>query len=584
VRYLSQQFVEELCSAEGMTDALLAEVERVIFEAHPFMERDGAVDFAELLGLRADRFRQARQREQQSLVLLSDRISTELEKHRQAPQLLAAIDQKVKQIEGYTCDRANLVTPGSEQRIARLAELTAAAEKVRGYLRHFAAQAQALLALQDEVRDLRQNQAPENLRARQARHATSRLKAEEWTDFLIDFTGDVDVQLTRHLATCGKEAAAWKGVAPTALAEPTAAHIADGAELSKLPLAILTAEIDRLQDLVALDTETRRQFQALSNKIVEEGAQLDALKERLEDAEGAEARARTLVEERTAAYGRVFEALTAEEQVLRDLYRPLMDRLAAASGTLQKLTFSVARVADVETWAKAAETDLLDLRLQGPFRGRGSLQAAAEAVLKPAWESGDPAAVAKAMADFRELYQDQLFEHAPVARTDTGAFRTWLMRFAQWLYGTDHIEIRYGIDYETIDIRKLSPGTRGIVLLLLYLALDDADDRPLIIDQPEENLDPKSVFDELVGLFIAAKGKRQVIMVTHNANLVVNTDADQIIVAEAGPHARGELPEISYRSGGLESPAIRKAVCDILEGGEDAFKERARRLHVRLER
>jgi predicted ATPase len=70
------------------------------------------------------------------------------------------------------------------------------------------------------------------------------------------------------------------------------------------------------------------------------------------------------------------------------------------------------------------------------------------------------------------------------------------------------------------------------VLLLLYLALDDSDDRPLIIDQPEENLDPKSVFDELVALFIAAKAKRQVIMVTHNANLVINTDADQIIVAE----------------------------------------------------
>ena len=92
--------------------------------------------------------------------------------------------------------------------------------------------------------------------------------------------------------------------------------------------------------------------------------------------------------------------------------------------------------------------------------------------------------------------------------------------------------VRYEISYDGVDIRKLSPGTRGIVLLLLYLALDDSDDRPLIIDQPEENLDPKSVFDELVALFIAAKAKRQVIMVTHNANLVINTDADQIIVAE----------------------------------------------------
>ena len=121
-------------------------------------------------------------------------------------------------------------------------------------------------------------------------------------------------------------------------------------------------------------------------------------------------------------------------------------------------------------------------------------------------------------------------------------------------------------------------------MLLLYLALDDADDRPLIIDQPEENLDPKSVFDELVSLFIAAKSKRQVIMVTHNANLVINTDADQIIVADASPPLDGGLPSFNYVAGGLEDAEIRKVVCDILEGGAKAFRERARRLRVRLER
>jgi energy-coupling factor transporter ATP-binding protein EcfA2 len=114
--------------------------------------------------------------------------------------------------------------------------------------------------------------------------------------------------------------------------------------------------------------------------------------------------------------------------------------------------------------------------------------------------------------------------------------------------------------------------------------MDDADDRPLIIDQPEENLDPKSIFDELVGLFREAKKKRQVIMVTHNANLVVNADADQIIIATAGTHAPGELPPITYLSGGLEESHIRRVVCDILEGGERAFQERARRLRVKLDR
>ena len=244
----------------------------------------------------------------------------------------------------------------------------------------------------------------------------------------------------------------------------------------------------------------------------------------------------------------------------------------------------VARVADVAKWAEEAEEDLIDLRIQGPFRGRGTLLQRANKVLRPAWETGSAVDIQAAMREFQRLYQNDLLQHSPVSRTEHTEFRAWLRRFARWLFSTDHIEIRHGIQYDGVDIRNLSPGTRGIVLLLLYLALDDADDRPLIIDQPEENLDPKSVFDELVDLFVQAKSKRQVIIVTHNANLVINTDADQIIIAEAGPHPHGSLPPIAYSAGGLEEEGIRKAVCDILEGGEDAFRERARRLRVRLDR
>jgi len=66
-------------------------------------------------------------------------------------------------------------------------------------------------------------------------------------------------------------------------------------------------------------------------------------------------------------------------------------------------------------------------------------------------------------------------------------------------------------------------------------------------------------------------------------DLVVDTDADRIIIASAGPHPAGGLPPITYTAGGLEDSAMREAVCDILEGGEEAFRERARRLRVRLE-
>lgn len=248
-------------------------------------------------------------------------------------------------------------------------------------------------------------------------------------------------------------------------------------------------------------------------------------------------------------------------------------RLDGEDGALGKLSFSVRRTADIETWGKEGES-LLDLRKTGPFRGQGALLDAAKVTLLSAWECGSASDVAEAMTSFRETYERGLLDHLPVNRGDAQAVRDWGSKISLWLYSTNHIKVTYGIQYEGVDIERLSPGTRGIVLLLLYLAIDRDDDRPLIIDQPEENLDPKSVFDELVDRFRKARLHRQIIIVTHNANLVVNTDADQVIVAKCGPHRPGELPEISYECGGLENSDIRRQVCEILEGGEAAFKER----------
>ena len=582
-RYLSQQFVEELCSAQGMTDVLLQEIERVVFESQPLSDRDGAVDFSELLELRAMRFREARNREEDALADLSERIGTDLEKQTLVAALTKQIAEKVKLIAGYNADRSKLVVKGNEARVARLGVLTNAAEKVRGYLRFFNLQEQSLLALKDEVSNVRTHQAPEALRQSKEKYKASQLKPEEWVPFLMDYKGDVDTSLTEHLVAARANAKNWKGVSPPPAVDPNIPLIADGAPLDHLPLATLEAEIARLEKLVSVDQETTKKFSVLSKRITVETAALERLREKLTDCEGAKERVRVLVQEREAAYARVFDAIEAEQAVLSELYRPLMTRLEKAGDTLKKLSFSVARNADIDQWANTGEP-LFDLRQKGPFKGRGTLRQMAEGSLKEAWETGNSQTASAAMAKFRAENQEALLANSLVSKVDQANYRAWSKRFAKWLYGTEHIAIQYSVDYDGVDIRKLSPGTRGIVLLLLYLALDDADDRPLIIDQPEENLDPKSIFDELVSLFRDAKSKRQVVMVTHNANLVVNTDADQIIVAQVGPHRPGELPPITYLSGGLESAHIRKAVCDILEGGERAFQERARRLRVRLER
>ena len=358
--------------------------------------------------------------------------------------------------------------------------------------------------------------------------------------------------------------------------------VMDEVDLEQQTLASLNAETARLTKLIALDSDTQKRFAALTQRIASENVELQRLVDLLTDCDGAKSRIPPLLREREEGYARVFDSIVAEEQVLRDLYAPICARLEAAGGTLSKLSFSVKRSVDIDQWAERGEK-LLDLRHLGPFQGRGSIAARADRLLAPAWRNGDSAAVTAAMAEFRQQSHDELLEASRIPKGSHTDHRAWLKKLAQWLYSTDHIQVRYSVDYDGTDIRSLSPGTRGIVLLFLYLALDEADDRPLIIDQPEENLDPKSIYDELVGLFVAVKAKRQVIIVTHNANLVVNTDADQIIIASAGPRTDGGLPSISYVAGGLEDAFIRQRVCEILEGGEPAFRERARRLRIRFQ-
>ena len=130
-RYLSQQFVEELCSSSGLTDGLLREVERVIFESHPDHARDGTLDFAELLEHRASRHRLARTREAEAVSQISERIGIEIEKEKSVTVYEAQVAQKKKLVDAYTADRAKLVSAGSEKRVQRHTALAAAANQLR---------------------------------------------------------------------------------------------------------------------------------------------------------------------------------------------------------------------------------------------------------------------------------------------------------------------------------------------------------------------------------------------------------------------------------------------------------------------
>jgi predicted ATPase len=94
---------------------------------------------------------------------------------------------------------------------------------------------------------------------------------------------------------------------------------------------------------------------------------------------------------------------------------------------------------------------------------------------------------------------------------------------------------------------------------------------PLIVDQPEDNLDSEFIYKTLVPVIRMAKERRQVIVVTHNANIAVLGDAEQIIVLKA----TSEHALITSR-GSIDEPRTRDEACAILEGSREAFERRAR--------
>jgi ABC-type cobalamin/Fe3+-siderophores transport system ATPase subunit len=119
-------------------------------------------------------------------------------------------------------------------------------------------------------------------------------------------------------------------------------------------------------------------------------------------------------------------------------------------------------------------------------------------------------------------------------------------------------------------LEQLSPGERGNLLLIFYLLID-RDNIPLVIDQPEENLDNNTVFRTLVPCVKEAKRRRQIVMVTHNPNLAVVCDAEQVICAEIH---KEQGNEVVYVSGSIEDPLINRKILDILEGTRPAFDKR----------
>lgn len=210
--------------------------------------------------------------------------------------------------------------------------------------------------------------------------------------------------------------------------------------------------------------------------------------------------------------------------------------------------------------------DLVNQVSSGPFRGAAQGGAALELRI--------------ADTDWNDVESVLVF-----AKTIIEAIRTEdvnkqvkdIKRLYDLLFSFEYFDSRYELRLGGKNLNQLSPGEKGLLLLVFYLHLDK-EKTPLIIDQPEDNLDNDSIFSVLATCIRQAKKSRQVILVTHNPNLAVGADAEQILYVSLDKAADYKF---SYESGSIENPRINDVIVKILEGSKPAFVQRRLKYQIR---
>lgn len=254
----------------------------------------------------------------------------------------------------------------------------------------------------------------------------------------------------------------------------------------------------------------------------------------------------------------------------------------------------------------------------------GGLGSRLEFSAVPVWRSDDFAQAAYSLLDARKFsgfrratkydlndlrgddYSDSLLANlwcAVLGELDDGnlQLKSGLSEedFLRKIFGNWY-NIHYIVTSDGDRLDRMSPGKKGLVLLELIIELEQGN-CPILIDQPEDDLDNQSIYTELRKFIKESKKRRQIIIVTHNANIALGADAEEIIVANQDGVGRENVghQQFDYRSGAIEntvvpntsddasfldSRSIQEHMCQILEGGREALEQRRRKYSLKVNR
>ena len=164
------------------------------------------------------------------------------------------------------------------------------------------------------------------------------------------------------------------------------------------------------------------------------------------------------------------------------------------------------------------------------------------------------------------------------------------------LFSNNYYKLSYDVTFDGDSFETMSEGKKAFIALRLLLDFDDSK-CPIIIDQPEDDLDNRAIYDKLVEYLRKQKRNRQIILATHNPNVVVGADSELVIVANQNglDNKNQDDLKFEYYGNGIEdtfenkdcdtillSKGIREHICEILEGGNLAFQIREKKYGYRV--
>lgn len=584
VRYIPQGHFEELCNAHvsGRSDAFEKELREVIFSHADETIRLGALDFDQLVEQQEQSFRSQLNELRKDLRDVNQRITASEEQlqpeGRRALEELLAL--KARQIEEHNKIKPASVSPPGEalspEQKTAAADLARVSEKLRALDESViqAASTRALLA--------GKSKAVQNTRER------LRLLERAHKQFVDETIKD--------LVTLGLkvEDLVTLAITPKPLDDIVAYSSGEQAKLDQAAIVAATGRDALLQEREGLQAKLNApQLLYQQNlKAIEDWnarlAELVGAADAPDTLEGLKARLAQLDAlpgilagyraKRKQLAGEIFDVLEAQRKAREDLFKPVQDLIQGNSLIRDdyKLQFRATLGGSIEPLSDSLFA--LIKQNAGEFRGGDD---ESYGVVRRLAEQHDFNKRDEAVSFVSSLCDKIVAAAAGNGGKPSIGIRTMLRKdkspadVYDLLFGLSFLEPRYSLLFQDAPIEQLSPGQRGALLLIFYLLVDKGRN-PIILDQPEENLDNETVVGLLVPVLTEAKKRRQIIMVTHNPNLAVVCDAEQVIWCSFD---RKGGSKISYVAGSIENSLINGRVVDVLEGTMPAFNNRRVKYH-----